>query len=59
MDHEVISQAASDENILTFDVPDEALERAASAEPKAFTMIYCTNDWYNCGWPQLGSVLAY
>jgi hypothetical protein len=26
---------------------------------KKCTMIYCTNDWYNCGWPQLGSVLAY
>jgi len=27
MDNGVISQAESDENILTFDVPDETLER--------------------------------
>jgi len=27
----------SDEKVLTFDVPDEALERAASAERQAFT----------------------
>jgi hypothetical protein len=32
MDNGVISQAESDETILTLDVPDEALERAASAE---------------------------
>ena len=49
----VISQAEPDENILTFDVPDEALERAASAEQNAFTMLYCTNPWYNCGLPQV------
>ena len=42
MDNEVISHAESDEKILTFDVPDEALERAASAEQNAFTMLYCT-----------------
>jgi hypothetical protein len=35
MDNVVISQAESDEKILTFDVPDEALERAASAEQNA------------------------
>jgi hypothetical protein len=32
MDNGVMSQAESDEKILTFDIPDEALERAASAE---------------------------
>jgi hypothetical protein len=53
MDNGVISQAESDEKILTFDVPDEALERAASAEQNAFTVLYCTNDWHNCGLPQL------
>src|SRR6516225_6853170 len=38
---------------LTFDIPDDALERAASVEQNAFpTMMYCTNDWYNCGLPQ-------
>ncbi len=28
------------------------LERAATAEQKAHTWIYCTYAWYNCGWPQ-------
>jgi hypothetical protein len=47
------SQAESEEKILTFDVPDEALERAASAERQAFTWVYCTNGWYwYCNWPQ-------
>jgi hypothetical protein len=53
MDNGLISQAESDEEILIFDVPDEALERAASAEPNAFTVLYCTNDWYSCGLPQI------
>jgi len=48
-----MSQAESDEKILTFEVPDEALERAANAEQNAFTMLYCTNDWYSCGLPQI------
>ena len=52
MDSEVISQTETDDDIVTFDVPDDALERAASAEPKAFTLMYCTNPWYNCGLPQ-------
>ena len=53
MDTEVIGKAASDEEmILTLDVPDDALERAASAEQKAITWIYCTHVWYDCGWPQ-------
>ena len=52
MDNAVTSQAEGDEEILTFDIPDEALERAASAEQNAFTMLYCTNDWYNCALPQ-------
>jgi hypothetical protein len=33
MDDEVISQAEGDEKILTFDIPDKALERDATAEP--------------------------
>jgi hypothetical protein len=53
MDNGVISQAESDEKILTFDLPDEVLERAASAEQNALTMLYCTSDWYNCGLPQM------
>jgi hypothetical protein len=51
MDGQIKSQA--DEDVLSFDVPDEALERAASAE-RAFTWVYCTNGfyWYECNWPQ-------
>jgi hypothetical protein len=48
MDNAVISQAERDEEILTFNIPDEALERAASAEQQAFTMMYCTGSWDNC-----------
>ena len=54
MDDAVTSQAESDEEMLTFDIPDEALERAASAERQAITLAYCTNGyyWYDCSWPQ-------
>jgi hypothetical protein len=47
------SQAEGDEEILAFDIPDEALERAASAE-RQVTWVYCTNGyyWYDCSWPQ-------
>jgi hypothetical protein len=43
---------AGEEEILAFDIPDEALERAA--EQRAFTLVYCTNGyyWYDCNWPQ-------
>jgi hypothetical protein len=52
MDNEVISHAESGEKILTFDVPDDALERAAKPEEKAFTAVYCTRALYfDCGWP--------
>jgi hypothetical protein len=50
MDNEMVCQ--SGEEILTFDVPDEELERAASAEQSAFTAVYCTRAlYYDCGWP--------
>jgi len=49
---EVLGQAEPDERILTFDILDDALEQAASAEQKAFTLVYCTSPWYNCGLPQ-------
>ena len=52
MNKEIISQAEADEKILTFDVPDDVLERAASAEQNALTVVYCTADWYTCGLPQ-------
>jgi hypothetical protein len=42
---------AKGEDILTFDVSDGALERAAVvANGKAITVGYCTH-WYNCNWP--------
>ena len=36
------SQAEADEEMITFNIPDEALERAASAE-QAYTLAYCTH----------------
>jgi len=52
MDFQVIRHLESDEKILAFDVPDDALERAASPEEKAFTALYCTRALYfDCGWP--------
>jgi len=46
----MISEA--DEDILAVDVPDEALERAASVEQQAFTLVYCTHHWHTYDWPQ-------
>jgi hypothetical protein len=40
---DVISQAEADEQVLTFDIPDDVLEQTASAEHTAFTVVYCTN----------------
>jgi len=37
MDGEVKSQAETNEDILTFDIPDDTLERAANAEQQAST----------------------
>jgi hypothetical protein len=53
LDNGMASQAEADEDALTFDVSDETLEWAANVEKNAFTMLYCTNDWYNCGLPQM------
>jgi hypothetical protein len=52
MGNNAIAQAEADEKILSFDIPDEVLERTANAEQIAFTVMYCTNDWYSCGLPQ-------
>ena len=43
MNKEMTSEAEGDEEILTCDIPDDALERAASAEQTAFTLFYCTS----------------
>ena len=42
---DVVAQVEADEQILTFDIPDDVLERTG-------TMMYCTSPWYNCGLPQ-------
>jgi len=34
-----------DEQVLTSNIPDEVLERAANADPTGFTLFYCTNNW--------------
>ncbi len=40
-----------DLNVLTFDLPDEALERAAADhDGQAITIGSCTHWWY-CSWP--------
>ncbi len=41
----------SDEDVLVFDVLDEALERAACVTDSspAITWNYCTYNWYQCG----------
>jgi hypothetical protein len=46
------SELEANEQILTFDIPDEALERAATAEQQGVTWIYCTHAWHSCDWPQ-------
>ena len=52
--NEAITLAETDEEILSFDIPDETLERTASAEQRVSTLAYCTSGWYwyDCGWPQ-------
>ena len=54
MDNRVKSQTEADEEMLTVNIPDETLERAASVEQQAVTWAYCTNGyyWYDCNWPQ-------
>ena len=52
MDNEVITQTKADQEILSFDVPDQLLERAANAKQGAFTLAYCTSHWDSCGLPQ-------
>jgi hypothetical protein len=51
MDSDVSDVAETDAHILTFDIPDNALERAAGAAP-VITLAPCTLHWYDCTWPQ-------
>jgi hypothetical protein len=49
VDINVSAQADNDEDILAFDVPDDALERAGGiTDRRVITLIYCTQD-LSCG----------
>jgi hypothetical protein len=49
MTSDVTGQTETD--ILTLDISDDALERAAAvADGQRITIGICT-DWYSCGWP--------
>jgi hypothetical protein len=40
-----------DADVLAFEIPDDALERAAvSSDGRATSIASCTQ-WYDCGWP--------
>jgi hypothetical protein len=52
MDRRMMGKAEPDEELLTFDVSDDTLERIACAEGRASTWAYCTHPWYYCPWPQ-------
>jgi len=43
--------AEPDEKILTFDVPDDTLERAAPVTDRRVITLFCTRDALSCGWP--------
>jgi hypothetical protein len=45
-------RADTDEDILIFDISDDALERAANIEQQSVTWAYCTHPYYYCPWPQ-------
>ena len=48
MDHK--DDVSIDQNVLTFNISDDALERAAGhADGQAWTLNFCTYDYYQCG----------
>ena len=51
MDDLLESDLELDKQILMFNISDEVLERAATAEHQAVTWAYCTNGWQSCEWP--------
>jgi hypothetical protein len=51
LENEVNGLAELDDDILTFDVPDDALERAAPPADRRVITLYCTRDPLSCGWP--------
>jgi hypothetical protein len=52
MDNDANRLTELDEEIFTFDLPDDALERAVAVPDgqAAHTIGYCTH-WYHCNWP--------
>ena len=53
MDRNAADRTETEEDMLTLDVSDDALERTAIiGQGNALTWVYCTQVWYNCGWPQ-------
>jgi len=53
VDNGVTAQTKADREILSFDVSDELLERAANVEKSGFTLAYCTSYWDSCGLPSV------
>jgi hypothetical protein len=51
LENDVNALAELDDDILTFDVPDDALERAAPVADRRIITLYCTMDLLSCGWP--------
>ena len=52
MSGNVSDVAETDEDILTFGIPDDALERAAGDAAPLITLVPCTFHWHDCHWPQ-------
>jgi hypothetical protein len=51
-DNQLIRLPETDEDVLIFNVSDDALERAAAVtDGRVMTVAYCTQDWISCGWP--------
>jgi len=52
MDTDASTVAETDEDILTFAVLDDVLERAAAVSGVQVTTIGVCTYWYPCNWPQ-------
>jgi hypothetical protein len=47
---ERFDDVGNEENVLTLDIPDDVLERAAPlADGPAWTLNFCTYNYYQCG----------
>ena len=51
MDNDANRLTEPDVGILTFDLSDDALERAAVATEAQVTTIGVCTHWYHCSWP--------